>query len=106
MKKRKNAYSRFEDPLPYPLEDSPKSGIEIYKIPDADKGRVLREMYPFEECPDLLDERLDIHAGRKFLVQEYLALRIRDMNYLVSPFYFEGGGTVIDWVKVSDEAGL
>lgn len=97
MKKRKNAYSRFEDPLPYPLEDSPKNGIQIYRIPDSEKGKVLHGIYPFEGCPALDEVMVDLHLEREFAVGKFLVVRQSGLNYLVSPFFFKGGGTVIDW---------
>ena len=42
----------------------------------------------------------DIHANKKFIVKEFLVAREDGMNLLVSPYYFESGGSVIDWEPV------
>ena len=39
----------------------------------------------------------DIHADKKFMVKEFRVTWEHGMNYLVSPYYPESGGTVIDW---------
>jgi len=74
------------------------SGIEVYIIPDDEKEAVLNELYPFEGVPELNEEKYDLHSGKKFIVKDFMVTREGDMNYLVSPYYFEGGGSVIDWM--------
>ena len=39
----------------------------------------------------------DIHANKTFIVKEFRVTWEHGMNYLVSPYYPESGGTVIDW---------
>jgi hypothetical protein len=39
----------------------------------------------------------DIHAEKKFKRRDFMVVREGRMNMLVSPYYFEGGGSVIDW---------
>ena len=40
----------------------------------------------------------DLHSGKKFLIKDFRVTWEHGMNYLVSPFYPESGGTVIDWM--------
>ena len=56
-------------------------------------------LYPFAEQPSLDDVRLDIHTSRLFKVREYIVTREGNGNFLVTPYYAEAGGTVLDWVK-------
>jgi hypothetical protein len=78
--------------------------IEQYEIPEDARAEVLDELYPFDPVPDLDDEVYDLHEGRKFVVREFLVTRENGMNLLVSPYYFESGGTVIDWMPPDFEA--
>jgi hypothetical protein len=64
------------------------------------KGEVLKELYPFIPVPSLDEERYDLHADKTFKVKDFCVTRERGMNFLVSPYYFESGGTVIDWMPV------
>jgi hypothetical protein len=41
----------------------------------------------------------DIHADKYFVVREFRVTWEHGMNWLVSPYYPECGGTVIDWVE-------
>lgn len=73
--------------------------IECYDIPVSDKAAVLKLLWPFGgKRPGLDEERFDLHAGKLFAVREFLVIRETGSNMLVSPFYFESGGTVIDWM--------
>jgi hypothetical protein len=67
-------------------------------IPPEKKAEVLRALYPFIPTPSLDDEMFDIHADKKFVVKDFLVTREGEMNMLVSPYYYESGGTVIDWI--------
>jgi hypothetical protein len=40
----------------------------------------------------------DLHADKMFVVREFRVTWEHGMNYLVSPYYPESGGTVIDWM--------
>ena len=91
-----------EKKLPYPMVEvlSPEGKVRYheYQIPDADRESVLRTEYPFDCCPKLDDERVDLHLGKRFLVGDFKVVRVGQMNYLVSPYYAESGATVIDWI--------
>ena len=92
-----------ESRLPFPTRRV-RSGdreIEEYVIPEASKAEVLRDLYPFEPVPALDEERYDLHEGKKFVVKDFRVTRENGMNFLVSPYYLQSGGSVIDWMLVS-----
>ena len=59
---------------------------------------MLEELYPFSPIPKLTDVLYDLHADKTFVVKDFRVTWEHGMNYLVSPYYAESGGTVIDWV--------
>jgi hypothetical protein len=81
--------------------------VEEYVIPDDKKQEVLQQMYLFDPCPSLDDEMFDLHEGRKFRVRDYRVTWERGRNWLVSPYYPNSGGTVIDWLppEAAEEGG-
>jgi len=95
----------IEERLPYPTKPmyfADGSSVEEFIIPDEDKEIVLEQLYPFSPTPKLTDEMEDLHSGKKFLIKDFRVTWEHGMNYLVTPFYPESGGTVIDWVSESD----
>jgi hypothetical protein len=90
----------MESQLPFPTKPLLIDGVEIeeYIIPEERKAEVLNDMYLFHPIPGLDDEMEDIHSGKYFKVRQFRVTRENGHNYLVSPFYEEGGGTVIDWM--------
>lgn len=72
--------------------------VEVYDIPDGEKAAVLDELYPFDPVPGLEERMFDLHAEKTFRVSDFRVVRDLGMNMLVSPFYPESGGTVIDWM--------
>ena len=74
------------------------TSVEEFIIPDEDKEIVLEQLYPFSPIPKLTDEVEDMHAGKKFIVKDFRVTWEHGINYLVSPYYPESGGTVIDWI--------
>lgn len=100
----------IEERLPYPTRPMyfPNGiSVEEFIIPDEDKEIVLKQLYPFSPIPKLTDEVEDLHSGKKFLIKDFRVTWEHGMNYLVSPYYPESGGTVIDWMdessRVDDE---
>ena len=94
----------IEERLPYPTRPMyfPNGiSVEEFIIPDEDKEIVLKQLYPFSPIPKLTDELEDLHSGRKFLIKDFRVTWEHGMNYLVSPYYPESGGTVIDWMDES-----
>jgi hypothetical protein len=46
-----------------------------------------------------MDSRMrDIHSGKRFMLKDFIVVREGDGNFLVSPYYAEAGGTVLDWM--------
>lgn len=41
---------------------------------------------------------LDLHEEKTFLVRNFRVVREAAMDLLVSPYFFNSGGTVIDWM--------
>ena len=90
----------MDEKLPYatqPLFFPDGTVVEEFIIPDEDRELVLKQLYPFIPVPNLTDRMIDIHVDREFLVKDFRVTWEYGMNYLVSPYYPEGGGTVIDW---------
>ncbi|MBE3038996.1 MAG: hypothetical protein IMZ62_09325 [Chloroflexi bacterium] len=92
----------MEEKLPYetrPLQLANGDFVEEFDIPDEDKEIVLEQLYPFTPVPKLNQRMYDIHADKYFVVREFRVTWEHGMNWLVSPYYPECGGTVIDWVE-------
>lgn len=90
----------LEERLPYatrPLVFPNGHTVEEFIIPDEDRELVLAQLYPFSPIPRLTDQMIDIHVDKIFTVKDFRVTWEYGMNYLVSPYYPEGGGTVIDW---------
>jgi hypothetical protein len=91
----------IEERLPYPtrpMSFHDGTSVEEFIIPEEDKEIVLEQLSPFSPIPKLTDEVEDLHSGKKFIVKDFRVTWEHGMNYLVSPYYPESGGTVIDWV--------
>ncbi len=90
----------IEERLPYktkPMYFANGASVEEFIIPEEDKELVLAQLYPFSPIPKLTDELYDIHAEKTFTVKDFRVTWEHGMNFLVSPYYPESGGTVIDW---------
>ncbi|MBQ7178506.1 MAG: hypothetical protein IJS08_13910 [Victivallales bacterium] len=86
-----------------PLEMANGCEVEKYIIPNEDRQKVLDALYPFTEVPSLDTMLLDLHTSKTFKVRDYIVTREGDGNFLVTPYYAEAGGTVLDWVKPDKE---
>lgn len=91
--------------LPYPTRPLKILGatVEEYIIPEEKKKEVLEQLYIFDPVPSLDEERFDLHEGRKFTVRDFRVIREDGMNFLVSPYYPNSGGSVIDWMPADFE---
>jgi hypothetical protein len=91
-----------DPPLPFPIKvvASPSGPVQVYEIPEDQKGAILQQLYIFTPVPSLDDVMEDIHTGKRFRVREFLVAREGQINVLASPYYLEAGGTVIDWWPV------
>ncbi len=90
----------MDEKLPYPTRPLvlPNGAVvEEFIIPEEDRELVLEQLYPFIPVPKLTDRMIDIHVDKDFVVKDFRVTWEFGMNYLVSPYYPEGGGTVIDW---------
>lgn len=87
--------------LPFPTITRPGPGLvgasEEYLIPEAAREKVLLELYPFADPPKLTDVMIDIECEKRFVVKDFKVVREAGRNLLTTPFYYESGGTVIDW---------
>jgi len=100
----------FDEPSPaekFPYATKPMyfpdgSWVEEFIIPDEDKEIVLEQLFPFSPIPKLTDEIYDLHADKTFIVKDFRVTWEHGINYLVSPYYPESGGTVIDWMGKDD----
>ena len=72
--------------------------VEKYIIPDDDKEKVLDALYPFFDTPSLDADMLDLHTQKTFKVRDFIVTREGNGNFLVTPYYAEAGGTVLDWI--------
>ena len=96
-----------QERLDYPTEKMSMSNgceVEKYIIPEADREDVLKTLYSFFDVPPLDADMFDLHTQKTFKVRDYIVIREGDGNFLVTPYYAEAGGTVLDWVKQVSEA--
>ena len=90
-----------QERLAYPTEPMKMSNgceVEKYIIPEEDKQEVLERLYPFVDKPTLDKTMTDLHTEKTFKVRDFIVVREGDGNFLVTPFYAEAGGTVLDWI--------
>ena len=95
------------EPLPYPLRPLEMAfgpDEQAYDIPEEDKAGVLRQAWPFAECPGMDDELYDLHECRHFRFREAMVVRCRNRNLMVSPYYAKSGGMAVDFVSRLSEA--
>ena len=91
---------KSEPRLPYPSRLVRFQGrmIEEYIVPAEDRSRLLDRLYPFEPVPGVDDEMYDLHEEKRFFVRDFRVIRQDEANLLVSPYFFESGGSVLDWM--------
>jgi len=92
--------------LNYPLKEvkSEQFGVEfVYEIPEDKKEEVLEDLWPFTGIPSIDEVFIDIHEGQQFNLKDYMVIRFDTYNMIVSPWYFKSGGTVLDFIKPSDD---
>ena len=98
----KNPQSSFEDgifgphgshpapkTLPYPTQPlSTLYGDTVeYLIPEGQKERILRKLYPFGEPPAMTQTLMDIHEHKAFVVKDFKVVQQGDYVLLVSPYF-------------------
>ena len=73
-------------------------GLDIYVISPEEKYEVLKAAYLCEPVPGPNAVLEDIHTEREFLFKDLLVVKNGDLVELETPFFMDGGGSVIDWV--------
>lgn len=93
--------------LSYPTRPSRAGAemIEEYIIPEEEKAQVLDGLYPFDPVPALTEMMYDLHEEKPFRVGDFRVIRGAAMDMLVSPYFFNSGGTVIDWMPQDFKPG-
>ena len=94
-----------EPKLDFPLEKSSgpaNEPIEIYVIPDDRKEEALKKLYPFHPLPSLDSVMYDIHEDKTFVVKDFIVIRDHGLNFLVSPYFRNSGGSVLDWISKNE----
>jgi hypothetical protein len=93
--------------LSYPTRQVPAGTemIEEYIIPEGEKVHVLEQLYPFDPVPELTEMMYDLHEEKQFRVGDFRVIRGAAMDMLMSPYYFNSGGTVIDWMPPDFKPG-
>lgn len=74
--------------------------IEVYIIPQEDKQAVLEKLYFFTPVPNMDTTLFDLHQQKTFTVRDFIVTRENEGNILVSPYYLETGGTMLDWIDI------
>lgn len=92
--------------LDYPAKTATWNGKEIeeYIIPDADKEKVLKRVYPFLPVPDMTETITDIVASKDFRVCDFRVIRIDDFVQIMSPYFDSNSqGDVSTWFPMDGE---
>ena len=87
--------------LPYPLKDvecADGTVQRVYEIPDADKAKVLADLFPFAGGPGIDDVMFDLHERKTFKVRDFLVIRWGEGNLVASPYFPRSGGMLVDWI--------
>lgn len=65
-----------------------------YTIPEKDKEKVLKGLYPFKDIPSLDTVLYDMHEDKTFVCREYKVVwdTLLEKNLLYSPYCFNSGG--------------
>ena len=94
--------------LPYPLKPLKMAygpDEQVYDIPEEDKSKVFEEVWPFQPCPALDDERFDLHEQRLFKFRDAQVIRYNGRNLIVSPYYAHSGGMAVDFMPAECATG-
>lgn len=89
-------------PLPYKtsFKETSINTLElVYEIPGEKKEEVLKQLWPFTDCPAMDDVMYDLHEEECFTVRDFIVIRWNGRNLLASPYYLVSGGMCVDWLK-------
>ncbi len=94
--------------LPYPTQPiSTLYGETVeYLIPEEQKERVLKKLYPFGDPPAMAQTLMDVHEHKEFVVKDFKVVQQGDYVLLASPYFASSGGSVVDWEPVKNEDGV
>ena len=84
-----------------------RNGVSVYKmvIPLEEKQGVIDRLSPFVPGKVVFDMQYrDLHTGKTFMGNETVVVYEGEDYWVVTPFYIEGGGTLIDMMPVDKEA--
>ncbi len=92
--------------LDYPLQELEMAfgpAEQEYIIPDKDKEKVLKDLWPLKSTfPGIDEEWFDLHSQKEFRIRDYRVIRCRERNMLVAPDYPHTGGMLVDWMPSKD----
>ena len=85
--------------LPYPTQtiETLYGETTEYLIPDGQKEKVLKKLYPFGDPPPLGATLVDIHSKKEFVVRDFKVIEQNGYVMPVSPYFAEDGASVVDW---------
>ena len=94
--------------LPFPTQPiSTLYGDTVeYIIPDGQKEKILKKLYPFGSPPAMTQTLMDIHEHKAFVVKDFKVVQQGDYVLLVSPYFASSGGSVVDWEPLNNEDGV
>ena len=94
--------------LPFPTQPiSTLYGDTVeYLIPDGQKEKILKKLYPFGSPPAMTQTLMDIHEHKAFVVKDFKVVQQGDYVLLVSPYFASSGGSVVDWEPLNNEDGV
>ena len=91
-----------QEPLKYPMVwkqfQNHNYRFRQYVIPPEEKAAVIRKLWMFDgaERLDMDATYLDIHCNKTFKLRDAIITREDDCNFIMSPYYAEAGGTLLD----------
>lgn len=81
--------------------------IKVFKaVSPTEHARVVRSYYPYDMSLGINAPMIDLVLYRPFRFHQFTLVYEGESSFLVSPYYFEGGGTAIDclpreWVHMN-----
>lgn len=88
-------------PLSYPVKKMalPGGSYEVeYVVPNKDKDALIKELNPLKNRLSANSTRFCLHQQKTFKLRKCRVIRYNGRNLLVSPWYDQTGGTLLDWV--------
>ena len=91
--------------LPFPTQPiSTLYGDTVeYLVPDGQKEKILKKLYPFGSPPAMMQKLMDIHEHKAFVVKDFKVVHQGDYVLLVSPYFASSGGSVVDWEPLNNK---